>query len=156
MIVFICILWKNIIWILIWNLNLLFERFRDNYLKANNGKSHIILTTDHKLKINFMDSLICNEKIVKLLAVIFDNKLSFEPHLNLVSKKFRQKLHALTRGSKFISKKKLRVVMKAFIMSQFGYCPFVWMYHSRTLNSKINKICVEALSMMIGKTCLWW
>ena len=97
----------------------LFGRFCDNYLKTNNGKSHIILTTDHKLKINFMGSLICNEKIVKLLAVIVDNKLSFEPHLNLVSKKVRQKLHALTRVSKLILKKKLRVVMKAFIMSQF-------------------------------------
>ena len=66
-----------------------------------------------------MGSLICNEKIVKLLAVIVDNKLSFEPHLNLVSKKVRQKLHALTRVSKLILKKKLRVVMKAFIISQF-------------------------------------
>ena len=30
--------------------------------------------------------------------------------------------------------------MKAFIMSQFSYCPLVWMCHSRTLNNKINKL----------------
>ena len=30
--------------------------------------------------------------------------------------------------------------MKAFIMSQFSYCPLVWMCHSRTSNNKINKL----------------
>ena len=60
---------------------------------------------------------ISNEKIVKLLGVTVDNKLSFEPHLNLVCKKVSQKLCALARVSKFISKEKLRVIMKLFIMS---------------------------------------
>ena len=30
--------------------------------------------------------------------------------------------------------------MKAFIESQFGYCPLVWMFHSRNRNNKINRI----------------
>ena len=30
--------------------------------------------------------------------------------------------------------------MKAFVMSQFSYCPLVWMCHNRTLNNKINKL----------------
>ena len=30
--------------------------------------------------------------------------------------------------------------MKAFIESQFGYRPLVWMYHSRSLDNKINRI----------------
>ena len=30
--------------------------------------------------------------------------------------------------------------MKAFITSQFSYCPLVWISHSRTLNNQINKI----------------
>ena len=42
---------------------ILFEWFHDNYLKASSGKSHIMLTTDNKLKINTKDSLISNEKI---------------------------------------------------------------------------------------------
>ena len=51
-----------------------------------------MLTTGNKLKINLKDSLTSNEKIVKLLGVTVDNKLSFEPHLNLVCKKISQKL----------------------------------------------------------------
>ena len=30
---------------------ILFEWFHDNYLKANSGKSHVMLTTGNKLKI---------------------------------------------------------------------------------------------------------
>ena len=129
---------------------ILFEWFHDNYLKANSGKSHVMLTTDNKLKINVKGSPISNEKIVKLLGVTVDNKLSFESHLNLVCKKVSQKLHALARVSKFISKKKLRVIMKAFIMSQFSYCPLVWMCHSRTLNNKINKLHERALRLVFN------
>ena len=38
--------------------------------------------------------------------------------------------------------------MKAFIISQFGYCPLVWMFHSRTLNNRINKIHERALRLV--------
>ena len=119
---------------------ILFEWFHDNYLKINSVKSHAMLTTDNKLKINVKGSPISNGKLVKLLGVIVDNKFSFESHLNLVCKKVSQKLHALARVSKFISKKKLKVVMKAFIMLQFSYCPLVWVCHRGTLNTKINKL----------------
>ena len=105
-----------------------------------------MLTTDSKLKIK--GSPISDEKIVTLLGVTVDNKLSFEPHLNLVYTKVSQKLHALARVSKFVSKKRLRVIMKAFIMSQFSYCPLVWMCHSRTLNNKINKIHERTLQLV--------
>ena len=30
--------------------------------------------------------------------------------------------------------------MKAFIHSQFGYCPLIWMFHSRRLKNRINRI----------------
>ena len=31
-----------------------------------------------------------------------------------------------------------RMAMKAFIESQFNYCPSISMFHSKTLNNKIN------------------
>ena len=30
--------------------------------------------------------------------------------------------------------------MNAFFKSQFSYCPLSWMFHSRTLNNKINRL----------------
>ena len=89
-----------------------------NYLKANSRKSDIIVAIDNKLTISVKGSLVSNKKIIKLLGVTVDNKLSFEAHLNLVRKKVNQKVYDL---SKYISNTRLRVIMKAFIMSQFSY-----------------------------------
>ena len=38
--------------------------------------------------------------------------------------------------------------MKAFIESQFNYCPLVWMFHNRTLNNKINRLHERALRIV--------
>ena len=119
-------------------------------LKANSGKSHVMLTTDNKLKINVKGRPISNEKIVKLLGVTVDNTFSFGSYLNLVCKKVSRKLHALDIVPKFISKKELRVIVKAFIMSQFSYCPLVWMCYGRTLNNKINKLHERALRLVFN------
>ena len=35
---------------------------------------------------------------------------------------------------------KRRIIVKFFVTYQFGYCPLIWMLHSRRLNNKINSI----------------
>ena len=35
--------------------------------------------------------------------------------------------------------------MKTFVESQFNYSPIIWMFQSRCLNSKINKVHKKAL-----------
>ena len=35
---------------------------------------------------------------------------------------------------------KRRILMNAFFKAQFNYCPAVWMFHSRSLNNKINRL----------------
>ena len=42
---------------------------------------------------------------------------------------------------------KRKSLMKAFITSQFNYCPLIWMFHSRQLNNRINKINERALRL---------
>ena len=42
---------------------------------------------------------------------------------------------------------KRKVLMKAFIASQFSYCPLIWMLHSRTLNNRINNIHERSLRL---------
>ena len=43
---------------------------------------------------------------------------------------------------------KLRILMKAFIESQYGYCPLTWMFHSRKLNNRINRLHERALRLV--------
>ena len=38
--------------------------------------------------------------------------------------------------------------MNSFITSQFGYCPLVWMFHSRELNNRINRIHERSLRIV--------
>ena len=38
--------------------------------------------------------------------------------------------------------------MKALIESQCNYCPLVWMFHSRTLNNRINRLHERALRLV--------
>ena len=63
-------------------------------------------------------------------------------------KKGSQKLHALARIAHYMDIPKRGTIMKAFINSQFGYCPLVWMGHSRHLNNRINKIQERALRIV--------
>ena len=36
-------------------------------------------------------------------------------------------------------------MMNTFVMSQFSYCPLIWMFHDRRINDKVNKIHERAL-----------
>ena len=42
---------------------------------------------------------------------------------------------------------KRRSLMKAFVTSQFNYCPLIWMFHFRELSNRINRIHGRALRL---------
>ena len=47
--------------------------------------------------------------------------------------------------AKLLSFNKRRTLFKAFLESQFKYCPIAWIFHSRLTNNKINKLHERAL-----------
>ena len=49
------------------------------------------------------------------------------------------------RVSNYMDQDKLRILLKTFIESQFNYCPLVWMFHSKHINNRINKLHERAL-----------
>ena len=50
-----------------------------------------------------------------------DNTVSFETHLSTICNKVNQELNTFHRISKFVTQQKLRLIMKAFMNSQYGY-----------------------------------
>ena len=90
--------------------------------------------------IQIYNKRICNSDSQKLLGVSIDKKLRFNDHVSNLCNKASQKLNALARFAPYMEVAKKRVLMKAFISSQFNYCPLVWMLHSRSLNRRINRI----------------
>ena len=128
--------------------NSLLNWFRENHMKANADKCHLLVSSDERCTAKIEDFSIKNSTKEKLLGVKFDSNLSFEGHVTSLCKKASQKLHALARISHYMDLNKRRNLMKAFITSQFSYCPLIWMFHSRNLNNKINRIHERALRLV--------
>ena len=118
-------------------------------MKLNGDKCHLMIfgekTNDLSIKIG--DTTIIESTEEKLLGVTLDKKLSFKTHVQSLCKKASQKLYALSRISYLLETEKLKHIMRAFILSQFSYCPLVWMFCDRHLDSKINHIHKKALSI---------
>ena len=129
--------------------SILIKWFRDNYLKLNADKCHLLITKhSNDVSVNVEDEIIIGSQSVKLLGVTIDNKLDFNEHVSKICKKVSTKLHALARISHFMTPEKLRLILKAFIESQFSYCPLLWMFHSRALNNRINRLHERALRLV--------
>ena len=123
-------------------------------MKSNNDKCHLIVTNNDNVTITIGNASIETSNTIELLGITIDNKLNFNEHISNLLKKGNQKLHALARISKYLDKDKLRIVMKTFIQSQFNYCPLIWMFHSRIMNNKINKLHERALRIVYNNNKL--
>ena len=120
--------------------HILLNWLRNNGQKANPEKFHLILSDpsdQHSVLVG--NNSIQNSKCEKLLGIKIDNKLTFDEHVSCICSKASQKLHALARIGNYMSLQQRKIIMKTFILSQFGYCPLVWMFHSRKLYHRINR-----------------
>ena len=126
----------------------LFHWFDFNDMKTNASKTNLLVSNEENISIEIENEVIKGTKSVKLLGVTVDNKVNFTEHIGKLCKGTSQKLHALARISKFMTLRKLKLIMNAFFESQFSNCPLVWMFHNRTLNNRINKLHERALRIV--------
>ena len=131
--------------------------FKINEMKSNGEKCHLIVAeNEHRpayisnsfIYLDKEKELLESETIVKLLGLWIDNKMAFEEHIKKILTKGNQKLHALMRVAKYMTSEKLRLIMKSFIESQFKYCPLVWMFYSKKIHNRINKLHERALRVV--------
>ena len=71
----------------------------------------------------------------KFLGTNFDRKLNFKKHTEYSCRKANQKIHALARLSNCIDLAKSEFVINSIISSQFNYCPLVWIFINRAINT---------------------
>ena len=121
--------------------------FTDNCMRLNRDKCHFMVFGDQSndLTLQIETIPVVESREQKLLEITVDKKLTFKTHVESLCKKANQKLHALSRISCYLSTEQLKLTMKTFILSQFNYCPLVWMFCDRTLDKKINRIHEKAL-----------
>ena len=94
-------------------------------MKPNSDKCHLLITTEKSVSINIDGNNITNEKEQKVLGITFNSSLSFDGHIANLCKIASQKLQARARIISYMDLPKRQVLMKAFITSQFSYCPLI-------------------------------
>ena len=115
----------------------------------NPDKCKLVITKcDQDISVSIDVNITDASKYLILLGIKIDNNLDYNELVSSICNKVNLKLHALARISQFMEKEKLRLLMEVFIGFQFGYCPMIWMYHSRTINNGINKLHERALRLV--------
>ena len=87
-----------------------------------------------------------------LLSIIVGMKLNFTKYISKIFEKATQKLHTLAWVSGYIFRKKNKTSHECFLSLQFGYCPFVWMFHSWSLNNQISNLQERAFDLVYKDT----
>ena len=135
--------------------NVALEWFANNFMKLNEDKCHLLdiwQRCDDPVAVKIGNTEVVNSSEEKLLGVHIDSKLSFDHHVSKLCQKASNKLYKLARISPYMDHNKIKISMRAFITSQFQYCPLVWMFHNRQVNKKINKIQERALRITYKDT----
>lgn len=86
------------------------------------------------------ESLIESGNCEKLLDIKIDSKLTFDKDINAVFKITSNKIRTLARPYLTWLLRIKKILMNSFFDSQFNYCSFVWMFHSRKDNTMINNV----------------
>ena len=125
------------------------EWFQNNYMKLNEDKCHLLISGfKHEIIwANIGTNKVWESNEEKLLGLNIDRQLTFTSYISKICTKAGQKLAAVSRIPKFMSLEKRRILIKAFFDSQFEYCSLCWMFHSRTLNNRINDLHFEYCSL---------
>ena len=119
-------------------------------MKANLSKCHLLVNKQDEVVINLGEMEIKNSEYEKLLGIKVDTKLNFNEHLNDIISKASRKVNALSRVVPYMSLSKKKILMNSFFNSQFSYCPLIWMFHSRIMNNKINRLHERCICLIYG------
>ena len=120
-------------------------------MKLNKDKCHLLVSRSKSENVwaNIENDKIWeNNKQILLGLEDTDRNLNFNEQVSSLCRKAGNKLSVLARLSNFMSFKQRRILLKTFIESQFGYCPLIWMFHSRRVNNKINHLHERSLRIV--------
>lgn len=71
--------------------------------------------------------------------------MKFDTRVSKLCTNTNQKLSAFSKMAKPLSFNKRKTLFRAFIRSQFKYCPVVWMTHGRRINNKTDRLYEKVL-----------
>ena len=124
--------------------------FANNFMKLNKDKCHFLISgnLNEHLFVKVGDELIWESAEQKLLGVTIDKNLNFNSHLLKLCNNIGRKVTALARIAKLLPFNKRKLILNTFIDSQFSYCPLLWLFCSRKMDRKINRLHERSLRIV--------
>ena len=122
--------------------------FSINSLVANPSKFQLMflgLKASTNLSLNIENLKIVATDKVDLLGVCIDNKLSFSTHITNICKAANNKLSAIIRLRNYLSISQTKLLINAYVLSYFSYCPLIWMFCRKKDMLRMNKLHKRAL-----------
>ena len=120
-------------------------------MSANTSKLQTVfleLKRKNKLCLNINRQLILPSEYGKFQVVTNNNALKFDTYVHRIRKKTNQKLYAFVRLRPYLGNDKSKLLLNAFVLSNFSYCPLIWLFCSKTANSDINVTHKRALKIL--------
>ena len=129
-----------------------FKWFYEHFMILNPDKCYFLTLgfQDTQPNFSYNNLTIKNVSEEKILGITIDNKLNFKSHLENICKKANQKLNALARITKFTSPFQRKALLNSFIKFQFSHRSLIWMFTSKGLNKKINRIHEKSLRLVLN------
>ena len=113
------------------DLGLLLDWFAKNGMMANPEKFQIMflgLSDQRCLRLNIGGKKLPATHTVKLLGIQIDNKLKLNKHIHELCVKVNQKVSAFARLNSYLSSDQAKKICNTIILSNFNYCPLVWLF----------------------------
>ena len=134
--------------------NSLMDWFCKNSLAANPSKFQAMLVSniasrDKDFCITIDKTDILSLDSMTILGVCIDKRLNFNEHISLVCAKAAKQINVLQRLKGVLDKKSRLAIYNSFIMSNFNYCPVVWMFSSKSSLSKLEDLQRRALRFVL-------
>ena len=118
---------------------------------ANPGKFQVMfleLKEKNTLRLNLNDNKILTTNKDKLLGIEIDNALNFTAHIQNLCSKVNRKINAFARLNTYISRPQAMLICNAVILSNFNYCPLIWLFSTKAANNEIYHIHKLALRIL--------
>ena len=123
--------------------------FYENHMVLNPGECNYLINKDiTNESIEFGKKTLHAEAEQKLLGIIIDKDLNFQSYTRSIIKIANQQCFYQSRTVMTDFNKK--VIINSFIKGQFNYCPLLWMFSTRALNHKINRLQERGLRALLN------
>ena len=123
-----------------------------NKLTLNAGSRQRLSTLPDTLELSINNESINRVSSVKSLGVFIDENLTWQTHIDKLSKKIASGIGAIKRIRPFVPPDTLLYIYSALIQPHFDYCNLVWGNCGKTLSDRLQKLQNRAARLLTSSS----